>query len=173
VEHLVATLEVRRSAGEEPGQGFDVLLEAADEVIEGKPEGVELRLVPARADAEDEPPARGGLQRPGLAGELDGRPKGCAEDQGAELDPLGACGDVAQEGDRFRAAEDPPSVAMDEDVVHHPGRVVAETLGGDDVLGHLPERAGPARGELVGGDGDADLHASGPNVSGRLEFPPA
>ena len=158
-------LEVSRAVAEKAGQHLDVVLEAAHQVIEGKAEGVEFGLVPAGADAEDEPPARGRLQRPCLAGELGRRPEGGTENEGAEFDPPGAGRNVAQEGERLRPTEEALPSAVQEEVIHDPDGVIAEAFRGHGVSHHLLEGARTTRGELVGGDRDADLHALPPNVA--------
>ena len=65
------------------------LLEAIDAVVEGKAEGAVLRLVPARAETEDQPAAADLVDGVGHLGQQGRVAETGADDQGAELDPPG------------------------------------------------------------------------------------
>ena len=169
-QNLVAALEVGRALAEQPGQDLQVFLEAPDQVVEGEPEGSELRLVPARPEAEDESTVRSLGEGLRLPHQLDRRSEGAAEHKGAQLQALGPGGEMGQEDHRLRAGPAPDALALDQDVVHHPGRVVTELLGAEDVIGHLGEALRPPAGELVGRDRHAHLHFR-LRLTSRLESP--
>src|SRR5439155_5225910 len=99
----VLPVVVDASVAEERDERLDILLEAGDEPVGGDTERLELRVVPARADPEDEAAARERGERLRLPRELAGRTERRAEDERAELDPRRLCREVREERERLRA----------------------------------------------------------------------
>ena len=73
------------------------LLEAADAVVEGVAEGAVLRLVPAGAEAQDQPAAADLVDRVGHLRQQRRVAEAGADDERADLDPLGDGGQRGQQ----------------------------------------------------------------------------
>ena len=112
---------------------------------------------PTRDPSMNRPPDAAASALACLA-QLGRRPEGRTEHEGAELDPLGARGDVAQKVEGSGPGRIRSSAPLDEHVVHHPDRVVAEALGLPPSSTIAPN-AGPAGGDLVAGNGDMTFMA--------------
>jgi hypothetical protein len=123
VDVVVAAVERDVLAGEQSADDRERLLEPRDEVVERQPERAELHLVPAAAEAEDEPTAGELVRRGRHAREQARWVERGAGDERAELDALG---DPREPGERRpgipRAAD---RVAV-EQMVADPHRVEAD-----------------------------------------------
>ena len=145
VEAYEATLERRPLLAPQGAQHGDVFVGARRSVLEGCADGLELFLQPAHADAEQHAPAGHCVERRHLLGRDDRTVLGQDEDAGAELDGLGAGGDVGHPDQRIgqRKVEHAAShaaivrvrilgcVALGHHrVLDRPGRLEAGLLGG-------------------------------------------
>ncbi len=116
-------------------QHLQRLVEAADPVVERVVEGVELRLVPAAANAQHQPAVADLVQRHGHLGQQGGIAERQREHQRADLDAPRHAGHRGQ--DRPALVDAGRLLVLAEDqVVGAPHRVQAARVGG---LGHGPQ----------------------------------
>ena len=158
---MPAALEAHRLAAQQRRDDLHPLVEAAHAVVERVAEGVELRLVPAAAEAQDQPPSADLVQLGGHLRHERGVPERERQHERADLDPRGDRGNGGEHGPRLVDAERALVVAEDE-VVRAPHRVEPGLLG--------RERHGAQVGEaarLVGPEGQhqSDLHARHASVA--------
>ena len=108
VDVVEAPVERHPLAADERQDDLERLLEPPDAMVERVAEGGVLRLVPARAEAEDQAAVRDLVDRRGhLRGER-GRPEPGAQDDRAELRPLGRGGDGGEQRGRLVEARPRP-----------------------------------------------------------------
>ena len=164
---VVAPVEVDRAVAEQAADDREGLLEPVDSMIERNPERPELRLVPAGAEAQDQPSARDLVDRVGALGE-DGRvvERG-AGDERPQLDPAGRGGDAREHRPGLPRTPRSPLPPAVEEVLAEPERVVAEVL---ERPGHV-EELGPADLALDLRQLDSDLERASHRtmVAGRQD----
>ena len=154
VAHLVpASVEVDGAFAQERADDRERLLEAVDAVVVRVAVGAELGLVPARAEAEDEPAATQLVDRGGLLGEQRRVVEVGAGDERPELDPRRRGGDRGQQRPRLPRAASRPILPAIEEVLADPDGIEPEVL---DRAGHV-EELGPADFALDLGELDADF----------------
>ena len=103
--------------------------ESTDTAIERQPEGAVLALVPARTEAEDQPPARDAVNGRRLLGQHRRFVKPCRSNERAEQHPFGR----GREGGKRRPYFPRPTWADGEvvqQVITEPHRVKSHLLGG-------------------------------------------
>ena len=152
-----AAVEVDGAVAQERPDDRERLLEPVDPVVVRVAVGAELGLVPAGAEAEDEPAATQLVDRGGLLGEQGGVVEVRAGDERPELDPRRRGGDRGQERPRLPRAAGRPVLPAIEEVLADPDGVEPEVL---DRAGHV-EELGPADLALDLGELDADLERAG------------
>ena len=117
---VVSAVEVDPAVAEETVDDRKRLLEAAYAVIEGGAKGVELSLVPARADPQDQPAARGVVNGGRHLGQHRGIVETHAGHQGADLDAPGDRRQGGQQGPCLPRATRRSIGESVEQVVSHP-----------------------------------------------------
>ena len=132
------------------------LLEARHAMVVRDPEGAELLLVPAGAEAEHEAPAADLVDRRGHLRDQARRVEAGAGDERTEPHPLGRGGEGGQQRPRLPGPALGPAVAAVEQVVAEPDRVEAAGFGR---AGH-GEVLGPAHLALHLGKLDSDSHVA-------------
>ncbi len=146
-------VEVDGTVAQERPDDRERLLEPVDAVVVRVAEGAELRLVPARAQAEDEPPAADLVDRGGLLGQQRGVVEVRAGDQWPELDAGRRGRDRRQQRPCLPRPTGRPVGPAVQQVLADPDRIEAEIL---DRADHV-EQLGPADLALDFGELDADL----------------
>ncbi len=141
------------------------VLEPAHPVIEGETERVVLGLVPAAAQAQDEPAAGHLVRGRGHLGEQPGIPERGRQDERSELDLVGHRRERAQQRPRLVDAHLATVVLAEEEVVAHPQAVDPARLRLPGDRGDLHPRTATT---VLGGlrQDHADLH-------GRRVYPAA
>ena len=158
-----AAVEVDGAVAQERPDDRERLLEPVDPVVVRVAVGAELGLVPAGAEAEDEPAATHLVDRGGLLGEQGRVVEVRAGDQRPELDPRRRGGDRRQQRPRLPRAAGRPILPAIEEVLADPHGVEPEVL---DRAGHV-EELGPADLALDLGELDADLERAAGHGVGR------
>ena len=167
---VVSALEAHALTTQERHEDLASLLETSDAVVERVSEGVELGLVPAAADAQDQPPAADLVE---LRRHLRGQRRvaeGKGQHEWPELDARGDRGDGREDGPRLVDALGGAVVAEDE-VVGAPHRVEAIHLGRQRHLAQLVESARLVRAERQHQSDLHVAHASGARASGTSTLP--
>ena len=145
----------------------DGLLEPVDPLAGRRqvdPVATVLVLMPARAEAEDEPAAADVVDRDGLL-EKDRRvAERIARDEDAEADPRGEGGDRGERRPRLVDRVLRRAVGVDE-VVDEPGRVEAERLGEAELLEDAIPRLVRLAEEEPEADRDSHRCAASPSFS--------
>jgi hypothetical protein len=138
VDPMEPPLERDAFAGQEPADDLEGLLESGPTVVEGKPEGPELDLVPPRAEAEHQAAAADLIDRGRHLGQDAGDVERGTRHQRAQPDPLGHGGQPGQERPRLPRTALRSAVAPVQEVVADPQGIEA----------HLLRRAG--HGHILG-----------------------
>ena len=147
-------MEVASPIGEEGANDGEGFLEAADPMVEREAVGRVFRLVPAGAEAQDQPTAADLVEGGGLLGEHGGVVEAGRGDQRPDLHPFGDRGDRREGGPRLPWPPRRLVVTAIQEMVADPDRVEPDLLGGARHLAQLR----PARHPLDLGQLDADLH---------------
>src|SRR5436190_2615622 len=135
-------------------------------MVERQAKRIELGLVPAAAETEDEAASAGSRERRRLTSELDHVSEGVAQDKRPDGDGRCHGGDLSERQHRVVAEHAAPP-SLDEDVIHHPYRVEANGLCSASLVGDLRRGLRPVRRVVVHLQRDADLHAALVDVTGR------
>ena len=123
---VVRAREREALAGQRAADDLERLLEARHPLVVRDAERVELALVPARAEAEHEPPAADLVDRRGHLGD---QPRRVKADAGHQRADRHARRDRRQRG--HQRPHLPRALVLVEQVVAEPDRVEARLLGGD------------------------------------------
>ena len=137
----------------EPRDEGEPLLEAGRALLPGNSQRLELRVTVPLGDAEDQPPARQGVQRREVLGDLDRVLERQDVDRGADRHVTRVGGDARQHRQRLEGLE------LDQVVMHHPHRVEAEVPGQAHLLQHLPRaKRGRRVAQVLPGQDEPELH---------------
>ncbi len=116
-------------AAQQPVDDRERLGKAGDRAVVWDPEGAKLALVPAGAEAEDEPAAADLIEGGGHLGEQSWRMETGAGHQRTEGDPIGHRRKCGQQRPGLPGAPLGPPVAGEQEVVAEPDGVEADLFG--------------------------------------------
>ena len=134
------TVEIDATLGKKGRIDREGLLEPRDPLVERKAEGAELRVVPARPETEDQPPAGDLVDRARRAWRASPGRGTRSPRRAARADPLGRLGEGGEHRPHLpRPARRPVGVAV-EQMVAEPDAVESDGLGGRAIARYSGQR---------------------------------